>query len=64
MDQEPRKTDAMDRTDDPIRRRITRNRGYLKAGVVGALAIRYLRQIAEDTDALTESDSPDQSALH
>ena len=54
----------MNRTDDAIRRRITRNRGYLKSGVVGALAIRYLRQIAEDTDALTESDSPDQSALH
>ena len=54
----------MNRTDDPIRRRITRNRSYLKAGVVGALAIRYLRQIAEDTDALTEGGTQEECALH
>lgn len=36
-----------------LRRRIARNRGYLKAGVIGSLAIRYLRQIADDDEALS-----------
>lgn len=35
-----------------LRRRIALNQGYLRAGVAGALAIRYLRQIAEDEEAL------------
>jgi len=36
-----------------LRRRIARYRGYLKAGVIGSLAIRYLRQIADDDEALS-----------
>lgn len=42
----------MEQNPELLRRRIDRYRGYLRAGVAGALAIRYLRQIADDDDAL------------
>jgi hypothetical protein len=37
-----------------LRRRIALRQTELRTGVAGFLAIRYLRQIAEDADALTE----------
>jgi hypothetical protein len=37
-----------------LRRRIALYRSYLRAGVVGSLAIRYLRQIADDDEALSD----------
>ena len=33
---------------EALRRRIARYRSYLREGVEGALALEYLRQIAED----------------
>ena len=42
----------MEQNPDTLRRRISIYRDELRAGVVGSLAIRYLRQIAEDDDAL------------
>lgn len=39
---------------EALRCRIMLYRSYLKAGVHGTLAIKYLRQIAEDDEALNE----------
>lgn len=49
---EAKDTRDMEQTIDALRCRIARNQRYLRAGVCGALAIRYLRQIAEDDEAL------------
>ena len=43
----------MEQNPEALRRRIALYRSYLKAGVVGSLAIKYLRQIAEDDEALS-----------
>jgi hypothetical protein len=43
----------MEREVEILHQRIARYRAYLRSGVVGALAIRYLRQIAEDDEALS-----------
>ena len=37
---------------EALHRRIALHRNYLRAGVIGSLAITYLRQIAEDHEAL------------
>jgi len=42
----------MEQNPEALRRRIALHRSYLRAGVVGSLAIKYLRQIAEDDEAL------------
>jgi len=42
----------MEHEAETLRRRMALHRSYLRAGVVGCLAIKYLRQIAEDEDAL------------
>ena len=42
----------MELTAEALRRRIASLRSQLRAGVVGSLAIQYLRQIEEDDEAL------------
>jgi hypothetical protein len=42
----------MEQEAETLRRRIALYRSHLRAGVVGSLAIKYLRQIAEDDEAL------------
>jgi hypothetical protein len=39
---------------ETLLRRIALLRSHLRAGVIGSLAIRYLRQIAEDDEALSQ----------
>ena len=56
---EAKETGDMKQPNELLHRRIARNVGYLRAGVCGALAIRYLRQIAEDDEALNKPKTPD-----
>ena len=42
----------MEHEAEALKRRIALHRNYLRAGVIGSLAIRYLRQIAEDYETL------------
>jgi hypothetical protein len=48
----------MEHEAEALHRRIALHRTYLRAGVIGSLAIRYLRQIAEDHEALERLRGP------
>ena len=48
----------MEHEAETLHRRIALHRAYLRAGVIGSVAIRYLRQIAEDDEALERLRGP------
>lgn len=52
----------MEQNPEALRRRIALHRSYLRAGVIGSLAIKYLRQIAEDDEALGALATPSYAA--